>query len=379
MRGCLKSISVKFPLRIPSRSTSILIAAFALAALSPFLFFHHSNCPSTRVRLRRPYGHVKRPVSAVTSNSTSKSFSLCPPLHSTAIPFVNSQTFSLRQISEHALGNGLIAASCKPQGWDYNLVLPNFDARAIDWYTAAFYAIIGEGIAPECGYDWDENLHRLFESDPCALVVDIGANVGLSMCPALSRNFRVLGFEPIPQNLELLRTNAWINGWGVDSVGLVASGVSSVSGEAIIFAPLGNEDNSAMGSAKVATLRVGGSVDSIKIRLISMDDYFDAADSRLIDTIRLVKIDAQGHELPILQGMKKMLSSGHSRFSVFVEVNHMLQRAAGHNPKDIEIFMISLGWKPFCSRPNALEPSSDCGDVTFIHESRITEAQMALK
>ena len=62
----------------------------------------------------------------------------------------------------------------------------------------------------------------------------------------------------------------------------------------------------------------------------------DSADSSLVDTVELFKIDAQGHELPILHGMKKILSSGARRFALFVEVSDMLQLAAGHDPKDIE-------------------------------------------
>ena len=57
----------------------------------------------------------------VSNDTTSNLFYMCPPLNSTAIPFANADTFSLRRISEHAFGNGIIAASCKPQGWDYTL------------------------------------------------------------------------------------------------------------------------------------------------------------------------------------------------------------------------------------------------------------------
>ena len=112
-------------------------------------------------------------------------------------------------------------------------------------------------------------------------------------------------------------------------------------------------------------------VSMIKIDPISMDDYFDSADSSLIDTVQLFKIDAQGHELPILQGMKKILSSGARLFALFVEVSDTLQLAAGHDPKNIEKCMLSLGWKPFCSRGNMLEPGSSCDDIIFLHEGNI--------
>jgi FkbM family methyltransferase len=358
-----------------------LITFVALAIISTALIYSHHNCSTHSIGSSRTRAARSRHMHTYTPKTltpvVSDKFSKCPPLKSTAVRFANERKFSLRENSETAIGNGLLAASCKSQGFDYTLVLPYFDNRAMDWYSQAFNAIVGEGPAPLCGYGWDHNLH-VFKNDPCALIVDIGANVGLSMCPYLSRNYRVLAFEPIRANLEMLRTNVWINGWDIESVGIVSAGVSNYSGQATIFMPLGNEDNSALGSANVATLNVQHSdVSMMKIDLISMDDYFDSADSSLIDTVQLFKIDAQGHELPILQGMKKILSSGARRFALFVEVSDTLQLAAGHDPKDIEKYMLNLGWKPFCSRGNMLEPGSSCDDVIFLHESRMAEAQVA--
>jgi len=360
-----------------SFKTLAFIAVVSLAIVSTvFMYLHfHGSTKTDAAQLRQPHEPVRRYTPRTLTPVDSNTFSKCPPLTSTGIRFANDRKFSLRENSETAIGNGLVAASCRLQGWDYTLALPYFDSRAMDWYTQAFNAVIGKGTAPMCGYGWDPKL-LMFKSDPCALIVDIGANIGLTMCPYLSRKYRVLAFEPIPANLEMLRTNVWINGWDMESIGIVSAGVSNYSGQATIFSPLGYEDNSALGSANIATLNVHQSDFSMmKIHIISVDDYFDSAHSSLIGTVQLFKIDAQGHELPILQGMKKILSSGARRFVLFVEVNLKLQRAAGHNAKDIENYMLSLGWKPFCSRRNVIVPGSSCGDVIFIHESRLAEAQ----
>jgi hypothetical protein len=75
---------------------------------------------------------------------------------------------------------------------------------------------------------------------------------------------------------------------------------------------------------------------------------------------------------------EKILSSGAPHFALSVEVTGKLQVAAGRDPKEIETYILSLGWKPFCSRRYTLEPGSSCPGVTFIHESRIAEVQMTL-
>jgi hypothetical protein len=92
--------------------------------------------------------------------------------------------------------------------------------------------------------------------------------------------------------------------------------------------------------------------------------------------VRLIKIDVQGHELPVLRGMEKILSTGARQFVLSVEVDHGLQVAAGHGAKDVENYMLSLGWKAYCSRESQLEPGSSCIDVVFIHESTVSEARL---
>ena len=236
---------------------------------------------------------------------------------------------------------------------------------------------MGDGNVPLCGYDWDEKVHRVYKNDRCDLVVDIGANTGLAVLPAASKNYRVLAFEPIPLNCEILHTNSWVNGWDVDTVGIVAAGVSESTGNTTIFAPVNAEDNSAIGpNSNVATKNVGGSAVPIQIKIISIDEYFDSADSKLLNAVRLIKIDVQGHELPVLRGMKKILSNGARRFVLLVEIDHGLQVAAGHGAKDVKNYMLSLDWKAYCSCESEIEPGSSCYDVVFIHESAVSEARL---
>ena len=61
----------------------------------------------------------------------------------------------------------------------------------------------------------DEFLGR---PDTCGLVVDVGANIGLSVLPPASRGWRVLAIEPNPHNVRRLHLNLVLNGWGDDRV-----------------------------------------------------------------------------------------------------------------------------------------------------------------
>jgi hypothetical protein len=73
------------------------------------------------------------------------------------------------------------------------------------------------------------------------------------------------------------------------------------------------EDDSAIGNdACVATRNVGGLAIPIPIQLVSIDEYFNKANSTLLDTVRLFKIVVQNHELQVLRGMEILLSVGDS-------------------------------------------------------------------
>ncbi len=95
--------------------------------------------------------------------TTSGNFGTCPALQSAAISFANSGKFSLKSISEAAIGRGLVAASCKPSGWDYSLVFPKFDRRGEGWISEGFKSIMGK--CSTLRIDWDEKVHRVFKND----------------------------------------------------------------------------------------------------------------------------------------------------------------------------------------------------------------------
>ncbi len=90
----------------------------------------------------------------------------------------------------------------------------------------------------------------------------------------------------------------------------------------------------------------------------------------------LVKIDTQGHEISILQGMKKFLSNLPSKEElggwscvVIVEYSPLLQKAVDHNPSEMLIYMRSLGYEVRCKMTDIdpiIPPSvPGCKDVIF--------------
>lgn len=136
---------------------------------------------------------------------------------------------------------------------------------------------------------------------PGSVFYDIGANVGFFAVLAASKvtsSGRVYAFEPLPENLTVLRRNIELNGF--DNVDVRPIAVGAERGTASLW--LGQErtpgrltyDNSAPeGRWKRTSVQVTTIDDEVSAGRISPPD--------------VVKIDIEGGEVLALQGMEKTL------------------------------------------------------------------------
>ena len=325
----------------------------------------------------------------------------CPSLASKLVPLVDMSAFSLRHADPAIIGNGMIAGRCNTgQHTDYLISYPQFDPRGPGWSTIAANVTMSKrgGRTPLCNYGWDALHEAALHGDACPLMIDVGANAGYSMLPVAARGKRVLAFEPVARNVGMLKVNAFLNGWGgADGhVGLVEAAVSASSGTITLFAPKGREDNSAIGrgDAAAATINVGSAhgVARHQVRTTTLDGYFGEADAKLAQSLRLVKIDTQGHELDVLRGMEGLLRRPDLNFTVVLELDHRLQEQSGHRPEDVLLLMHQWGWKPFCFNPKypmgeMLLPVRHngrtgklpaCYDVVFVRDRATAQASGAM-
>tara|TARA_B100001094_G_scaffold17594_1_gene15141 strand:+ start:15639 stop:16661 length:1023 start_codon:yes stop_codon:yes gene_type:complete len=299
-------------------------------------------------------------------------------LKSNLVASVDTNTFHLKDVKKHIFGRGLIAMDCTLLGWDYYLVLPRFDKQSYFWYEQMFnmlqkgsshdwkpYKAKGKEPYNMCGYGWDKQLGVNNYDKPVKL--DIGANIGLSVMPYAVKGWKVIAFEPLESNVEVLRANLWINNIKESDVTVVQAAVGNQGGIIPFYVPKGREDNSAT-NAEVADLNVKtGNVKKVMVPSITIDAYMLGANPELKQNIQLIKIDVQGHELNVLQGMKQFLQATERSVKVIVEVDHKLQRKAGHEPNEIIDFMYSIGYLAFCRSILQEYPKQPtCYDVTFI-------------
>ena len=148
-------------------------------------------------------------------------------------------------------------------------------------------------------HKWEcSNVHKIIEtlrSSPHGdrtTFLDLGANIGAYTVPVAKSGFRVVGFEPLPYNQELLAAN--IGTFKLDQhVQIYPVGVSNTSSEVcIIGSQLFNSGNGIIG-----TCRKG----SQTISTHTIDDVLMHRD--LCYTV--VKADIEGHELQAFKGALK--------------------------------------------------------------------------
>jgi len=144
---------------------------------------------------------------------------------------------------------------------------------------------------------------------PASTVYDIGANVGyvsLSLAKRVGPAGRVLAFEPIPQNIAAFRHNIDLN--QLKNVQLLEVAASSTPGQAVIRLA---ENPS---TASLVWHRNNPSATELTIRTVVIDDLVDSGDLPLPT---FVKIDVEGAEGSVLQGMRRTLAA--ARPVVFLE------------------------------------------------------------
>jgi FkbM family methyltransferase len=151
-------------------------------------------------------------------------------------------------------------------------------------------------------------------------VYDIGANMGyvsLSLAKWVGPTGHVIAFEPVPRNVDLLRTNIENNKLRNVQVAEVAA--SDRCGQAVIRIA----EN--LSTASLTWHRSNPSAIELVIRTVAIDELVEAGD---LDEPKFVKIDVEGAEGQVLQGMRRTVAT--AKPVVFVECSDAGREIAWH-------------------------------------------------
>ncbi len=138
-------------------------------------------------------------------------------------------------------------------------------------------------------------------------ILDIGANVGYVSCALLKRlpACRLAAIEPVPEVHELLTRN--VAGAGGSRAVALRAAVSNEVGPGAMVVPAGNRGASHL----VSAARPPGAV---PVERIAGDQVMARSG---LDRVDLIKIDVEGHETQVLQGLHGLLERFRPRAIVF--------------------------------------------------------------
>lgn len=130
-------------------------------------------------------------------------------------------------------------------------------------------------------------------------VIDVGANVGhytLHLSRCVGPTGRVIAFEPIPQTFELLSSN--VSASRAMNVTLVNMAASSQTGVVSMDLP---KFGSGMDNYYRASIGAAG-----RYRVLCAP-----IDSFSLSKVRLIKVDAEGHDWEVLKGAERTILRDH--------------------------------------------------------------------
>jgi FkbM family methyltransferase len=173
---------------------------------------------------------------------------------------------------------------------------------------------------------------------PGDVFLDVGANIGyLSAVGAglVGANGQVHSFEPVPRYFQNLRRLAELNPAYSIVVNQCAAG--AVSGTATILVTREPGQNTLVPGYKRG-LEVQSTLD---VPLIRLDSYIEKWN---IARVALIKIDTEGFELPVLDGLQGLFERG-QRPAIVCEIAPRAYPLIGRTVGDLEKWMSLYGYK----------------------------------
>lgn len=169
-------------------------------------------------------------------------------------------------------------------------------------------------------------------------VLDVGTNHSIFATPCSLLGYKILGFEPVKANFESSVTNMSINNckdWYLFNYAL-----SDENKEAIIYVPECPDNASLSKQAAISNMVRKGFYEE-EITCIKFDDWIEGHPE--FKNIGFIKIDTQGSEVKVVEGMQNFLSSSNDIYLVAEYEHHLL--SMGYTYQQLDELLLSLGFE----------------------------------
>ena len=191
-------------------------------------------------------------------------------------------------------------------------------------------------------------------------VLDIGANIGytaLLLARFCDPPFRVVAFEPEPENVERLRRNV-ARSSTAKSITVQERALGRESGVAMLW-----RNSTHHGDHRIATvkLRAAQQATYSQVAMTSIDEEWSQHLNR--GPISFIKIDVQGFEPEVFAGMGRLLSS-QRRLTVVSEYDPALSESLGFDAASVPRLLAAEGFELFRLRRRGVLTSITAADIS---------------
>jgi len=169
------------------------------------------------------------------------------------------------------------------------------------------------------------------------IFVDIGAHYGFYslLVGKKSKVTKIISFEPVPQNFEILKRNIQLN--NIQNIELRNEAISDIVGQEN-FVITEASDNCGFHGHLLSKAR-----ETISVKTLTLD----AALTDDLENEIFIKIDVEGHEIHVLRGMQNLIKKALPQIRLIVEYNPKLLRYAGYEPISIIEELFLAGFQVF--------------------------------
>lgn len=202
---------------------------------------------------------------------------------------------------------------------------------------------------------------------PGDVFFDVGANIGyLSAVAAdlVGPSGEVHAFEPVPVYFERLQRLAELN--PAHKIVANCAGASDAIGMGTISVTREPGQNTMVPAYKKAPEVVA----TLGVPTMRLDAYIE---SRKIHRVSVIKIDAEGFELPVLRGLQNFLDSTGELPAIICEISPRAYPLMGLSLKELRKFMARIGYCAFDliddRAPVNIEKITQVEDVLFLAEA----------
>ncbi len=163
--------------------------------------------------------------------------------------------------------------------------------------------------------------------------IDVGAHYGFFPVLVGRQNphCRILAFEPVPENFEILKRNIELN--GISKAHLFRSAVSNREGYAAFQVSAASDNSGFIANPAAPVLK------SIDVNAVRLDHFIHHIPNRPT----LVKIDTEGSEIQVLEGMQGLIRTV-DELDLLIEFNQRCLNHHGVAPEELLQQIIRLGF-----------------------------------